>query len=292
MQVITDIHEMQEISIGKRKAGSTIGCVPTMGFFHKGHISLMQGSKRENDFTVVSLFVNPAQFGKNEDFDTYPRDFERDSRLACEAGVDVLFVPEEKDMYPEGFSTYVEVSGLTQVMCGASRPGHFKGVATVVSKLFHIILPNRAYFGQKDVQQALVIRRMVEDLCFPLEVRLMPIIREEDGLAMSSRNTYLNRAERQAALVIPESLAAGKALLEKGERRGRKIEEKVREVLAGEPLARIDYIAVKNLRLQDVENIRGSVVVAVAVWIGKTRLIDNFIFNVTPGETVGRNTDC
>ena len=281
MQIIADISKMQGVSKNVKISGKTIGCVPTMGFFHKGHISLMEASVAENDLTVVSLFVNPTQFGENEDFDTYPRDLDRDSKLAEEVGVDVLFVPEARAMYPGDFCTFVEVSGLTEVMCGASRPGHFRGVTTVISKLFNIIGPHRAYFGQKDAQQALVIKRMVEDLNFPLEVKIMPTIRETDGLAMSSRNTYLTEEERQAALVIPQSLAEGKALLEKGERKGSRIVEGIAAIIQGQPLARIDYIVVKDAAtLKDVEKVRGSVLVAVAVWIGNTRLIDNFIFTV------------
>jgi len=281
MRIITDIKEMQQTSLSVRMSGRTIGLVPTMGYFHKGHISLMEGSIADNDFTVVSLFVNPTQFGENEDFATYPRDLERDSMMAREVGVDVLFVPEAAAMYPKDFSTFVEVHGLTDVMCGASRPGHFRGVTTVVSKLFNIINPHRAYFGQKDAQQALVIRRMAEDLNFPLEVKVMPIVREADGLAMSSRNTYLSKEERLAALIIPKSLAEAKALLEQGERSGAKVAQRIKETLSTEPLARIDYIAVKDsATLKDAETIRGSVLVAVAVWIGKTRLIDNFVFAV------------
>lgn len=279
MQIVSDIKVMTGISNERKKRGCSIGLVPTMGYFHQGHISLMEASKRENDFTVVSLFVNPTQFGENEDFDAYPRNLDRDRGLAEQAGVDVLFVPQAKAMYPENYSTYVNVHGITEVMCGASRPGHFRGVTTIITKLFNIIGPHRAYFGQKDAQQALVVRRMTEDLNFPVEIRVMPIIREADGLAMSSRNTYLSEAERQAALIIPKSLSAGKTLLENGERNGRRIAKKVEEILKSEPLARIDYIAVKNAdTLEEAETINGSVLVAVAVWIGKTRLIDNFIF--------------
>ncbi|HHX95430.1 MAG TPA: pantoate--beta-alanine ligase [Clostridia bacterium] len=279
MQVITSIQEMQKTSLEIKRTGATIGCVPTMGFFHRGHLSLMEGSRAENDFTVVSLFVNPTQFGENEDFDEYPRDLERDKDLAEKAGVDILFVPAPGEMYPENFSTFVNVYGLTDEMCGASRPGHFRGVTTVVSKLFNIILPNRAYFGQKDAQQALVVQRMVEDLNFPVEIRVMPIIREDDGLAMSSRNTYLSKREREAALVIPKSLEAGRALLEQGEKRAALVAEKISAVIKREPLACIDYLVVKDaVTLKDIEEIKGRVLVAVAVWIGKTRLIDNFIF--------------
>lgn len=279
MEIVKSIEEMQAISSQVRMRGQTVGCVPTMGFFHKGHLSLMEASVRENDFTVVSLFVNPTQFGENEDFEDYPRDLERDCSLASGVGVDVIFVPEVRTMYGKDYGTFVEVQGLTDTMCGASRPGHFRGVATVVCKLFNIMLPHRAYFGQKDAQQALVIKKMVRDLNFPLEVRVMPIAREEDGLAMSSRNTYLNSSERQAALVIPKSLQAAKDLLEKGEQRTARIREEIVRTLSREPLAKIDYVAVKDTEtLEDIDKVKGSVLVAVAVWIGKTRLIDNFIW--------------
>lgn len=279
MEIVKSIEEMQAISSQVRMRGQTVGCVPTMGFFHKGHLSLMEASVRENDFTVVSLFVNPTQFGENEDFEDYPRDLERDCSLASGVEVDVIFVPEVRTMYGKDYGTFVEVQGLTDTMCGASRPGHFRGVATVVCKLFNIMLPHRAYFGQKDAQQALVIKKMVRDLNFPLEVRVMPIVREEDGLAMSSRNTYLNSSERQAALVIPKSLQAAKDLLEKGEQRTARIREEIVRTLSREPLAKIDYVAVKDTEtLEDIDKVKGSVLVAVAVWIGKTRLIDNFIW--------------
>lgn len=279
MEIVKSIEEMQAISSQVRMRGQTVGCVPTMGFFHKGHLSLMEASVRENDFTVVSLFVNPTQFGENEDFEDYPRDLERDCSLASGVEVDVIFVPEVRTMYGKDYGTFVEVQGLTDTMCGASRPGHFRGVATVVCKLFNIMLPHRAYFGQKDAQQALVIKKMVRDLNFPLEVRVMPIAREEDGLAMSSRNTYLNSSERQAAFVIPKSLRAAKDLLEKGEQRTARIREEIVRTLSREPLAKIDYVAVKDTEtLEDIDKVKGSVLVAVAVWIGKTRLIDNFIW--------------
>ncbi len=279
VRVITNIKEMQDLSTQVRSAGRTVGCVPTMGFFHRGHISLMEASAGENDFTVVSLFVNPTQFGENEDFEAYPRNLDRDCNLAGQAGVDVVFAPQAQAMYPENYATYVEVQKLTDTMCGASRPGHFKGVTTVVAKLFNIILPHRAYFGQKDAQQALVIKKMVRELNFPLEIRVMPIVRESDGLAMSSRNIYLSEEERQAALVIPRSLEAARDLLEKGEKNVAKIKEEIESILSRESLAKIDYVAVKDAgMLQDMETIQGSVLVAVAVWIGKTRLMDNFIW--------------
>lgn len=279
LQIISDIKEMQALCHKKKIRGCSVGCVPTMGYFHLGHLSLMVASVAENDFTVVSLFVNPTQFGENEDFDVYPRDIDRDKEVAAAVGVDALFVPDAKDMYPEDFATYVDVYGLTEVMCGSARPEHFKGVTTVVSKLFNIIAPDRAYFGQKDIQQAVVVKHMVLDLNFPLEVRVMPVLREEDGLAMSSRNVYLSPQERKAALVLPNSLKATKALLEIGERDALNLRKKIQEIMASEPLARVDYVVVKDLdTLQDVDTVKSRVVIAAAVWIGKTRLIDNFIW--------------
>ena len=279
MQIVTSAAQMQEISQELRRKGLTIGCVPTMGYFHEGHLSLIRSAGEENDRVVVSLFINPKQFGENEDFSLYPRDWERDRRLAEEQGVDVIFVPTMNEMYSEDFSTHVEVSGLTEVMCGASRPGHFKGVTTVVAKLFNIMLPHRVYFGQKDTQQALVIKKMVRDLNFPLEVRVMPIVREEDGLAMSSRNVYLSKEERQAALVLPRGLEAARKALENGERSARELESIIHEVISSSPLPRIDYVTIREINtLEEVDVISGPVLVAAAVWIGRTRLIDNFFW--------------
>ncbi|NLO90160.1 MAG: pantoate--beta-alanine ligase [Clostridia bacterium] len=283
MIVVTDASEMQKLCRKIKLQGKTIGLVPTMGYLHEGHLSLMRRSVEENDFTVASVFVNPTQFGENEDYDTYPRDLNRDIKLAEEVGVDAVFAPSAEEMYPIGYCTYVEVLGLTEVMCGASRPGHFRGVTTVVSKLFNITQPDRAYFGQKDAQQALVVRRMVRDLNFPLEIVILPTVREKDGLALSSRNTYLNDEERKAALVVPESLRKGKELLQSGERNAAKIIEAVKKVIENEPLARIDYVDLRDIEtLREVETINGPVLVAVAVWIGKTRLIDNFVWGDYP----------
>lgn len=279
MEMVTSIEEMQGLGARVRKNGKTIGLVPTMGFFHQGHISLMEASVAENDFTVVSLFVNPTQFGENEDFEAYPRDVERDCLLAAQAGVDVIFVPDAQSMYPKNYATYVEVQRLTETMCGASRPGHFRGVTTVVSKLFNIVMPNRAYFGQKDAQQALVVKKMVRELNFPLEIRVMPIIRETDGLAMSSRNVYLSESERQAALVIPRSLGIAEGLLKAGEKSTERIRSEITRILSQEPNAKIDYVAVKDAEtLKDIDTVGKGLLVAVAVWIGRTRLIDNFIW--------------
>jgi len=283
MQVIKKVVEMQGLCREVRMGGKTIGCVPTMGYLHEGHLSLMRRAVRENDFVVASIFVNPTQFGENEDYEIYPRDLERDIRLAREVGVDAIFAPSVDEMYPPGYSTYVEVQGLTEVMCGASRPGHFRGVTTVVTKLFNIMMPDRAYFGQKDAQQALVIRRMIRDLNFPIELRILPVVRERDGLAMSSRNVYLNEEERRAALVVPRSLERGKQLLEAGERDGNKVASAIREVIEAEPLARVDYVTVRDIEnLREVGFIEEPVLVAVAVWVGRVRLIDNFVWGDHP----------
>jgi len=273
---------MQEIALGLQRTGKTIGFVPTMGYLHEGHLSLVRAARKDCDLVVVSIFVNPLQFGPREDFATYPRDLERDLRLAEAEGVDYVFVPSVEEMYPQGFSTYVEVTGeLTEKMCGRSRPGHFRGVTTVVMKLFQIVQPTKAYFGQKDAQQALVIRRMVQDLNVPVEVITCPIVREEDGLAMSSRNVYLNPEERKQALALPQALNAGKELVEKGERDPQKVRERILEVLQNSPGVRVDYVEVCNgENLADLEKLKGPVLLAAAVWVGKARLIDNIYLEV------------
>ncbi|NLK00410.1 MAG: pantoate--beta-alanine ligase, partial [Clostridia bacterium] len=281
MKISRKVLEMQELCEGIRSEGKKIGFVPTMGYFHRGHLSLMEAAVKENDFTAVSIFVNPTQFGENEDYDTYPRDLEGDMGQARRLGVDVIFAPHVGEMYPHGYGSYVEVEGITEIMCGASRPGHFRGVTTVVSKLFNIVLPHRVYFGQKDIQQALIIRKMISELNFPLNLRILPTIREADGLAMSSRNAYLSREERKAALVVPQSLQAALKMMEKGEKSKGNILGVVREIIEAEPRAKIDYITVRDMdTLGEVDSIEDGVVVAAAVWIGKTRLIDN----ITWGE--------
>ncbi|HAA89808.1 MAG: Pantothenate synthetase [Thermoanaerobacterales bacterium 50_218] len=282
MEVIREVRRMQEIALGLQRTGKTIGFVPTMGYLHEGHLSLVRAARKDCDLVVVSIFVNPLQFGPREDFATYPRDLERDLRLAEAEGVDYVFVPSVEEMYPQGFSTYVEVTGeLTEKMCGRSRPGHFRGVTTVVMKLFQIVQPTKAYFGQKDAQQALVIRRMVQDLNVPVEVITCPIVREEDGLAMSSRNVYLNPEERKQALALPQALNAGKELVEKGERDPQKVRERILEVLQNSPGVRVDYVEVCNgENLADLEKLKGPVLLAAAVWVGKARLIDNIYLEV------------
>jgi pantoate--beta-alanine ligase len=248
-----------------------------MGYLHEGHLSLIRRARAECDFVVVSIFVNPLQFGPQEDYNTYPRDLNRDTRLAAEAGADVIFHPTPEEMYPAGFQTHVEVEKLSQGLCGAFRPGHFRGVATVVTKLFNIVGPDRAYFGEKDAQQLAIIRRMVRDLNLDVEIVPMPIVRESDGLALSSRNTYLSPAERRAATVLYRALVYGRDLIAAGERDGLRVRDAVRRTLESEPLvSRIDYVAVVDPdTLEEKTTLSGSVMLAVAAYIGKVRLIDN-----------------
>ena len=261
-----------------RKEGLTVGLVPTMGYLHEGHMSLINKAVEENDRVVVSIFVNPTQFGPGEDLESYPRDLERDVALCENAGTDIVFQPSVSEMYLDNFCTFVDVDVLTKGLCGKTRPTHSRGVCTVVSKLFNIVGPDRAYFGQKDAQQLAVIRRMVRDLNFNVQVVGCPIVREEDGLAKSSRNTYLNKEERAAAVVLHKGLTAAEELLESGEKDPEKIVKAVTDVIQQEPLAKIDYVELVNWdTLTPVYQVMGEVLVAVAVYIGKTRLIDNFI---------------
>ena len=262
--------------------GRSIGLVPTMGYLHEGHLSLVRECRKSADVAVASIFVNPLQFGPQEDFRRYPRDLERDASLLEKEGVDILFLPADQEMYPEGFRTAVEVAGLQDKLCGRSRPGHFRGVATVVLKLFNIVRPDYAFFGQKDAQQVVVLRRMVEDLNIDVEIRAMPIIREPDGLAMSSRNTYLNADGRRAALILFRSLEEARRMFEKGEHAASQIRERLLRIIASEHLARIDYAEVVDPgSLEPVEKIDGEALVALAVYIGRTRLIDNIILGPT-----------
>ncbi len=267
----------QQVSDWK-KSGLSVGLVPTMGYLHEGHKSLIDAARKENDRVVVSIFVNPMQFGPKEDLASYPRDLEKDAKLCEEAGVDLIFHPQPEEMYQPGFCSYVDMNGLTTELCGKSRPIHFRGVQTVVLKLFHIVTPDRAYFGQKDAQQLAVVKRMVRDLNVGTQIIGCPIIREEDGLAKSSRNTYLNEKERQAALVLSRSLNAGKALVEAGETDAQAVRKAITQEIEKEPMAKIDYVDVVDFdTITPIEIIQGSVLVAIAVYIGKTRLIDNFI---------------
>ncbi|MDD3221274.1 MAG: pantoate--beta-alanine ligase [Lachnospiraceae bacterium] len=262
-----------------RKEGLTVGLVPTMGYLHEGHRSLIERAVKENDRVVVSIFVNPTQFGPNEDLESYPRDLQADSRLCEAAGASLIFHPEPVEMYPENYTTYVNTSGVTEELCGKSRPIHFQGVCTVVSKLFHIVAPDRAYFGEKDAQQLAVIRRMVRDLNMDIEVIGCPIIRESDGLAKSSRNTYLSAEERKAALVLSRAVKVGKDLISKGETDGEEVLKQMKAIIEAEPMARIDYVEMVAWDSIEVHHqVDGPVLVAMAVYIGKTRLIDNFIW--------------
>jgi len=277
MVVVKNIDEMKKICRELRKE-KTIGFVPTMGYLHEGHLSLVRRSKKENDITVVSIFVNPTQFGPNEDYNSYPRNLNRDASLLEKEDVDYVFVPEIEQMYPKDYSTYINEESLSRHLCGRSRPGHFRGVCTVVTKLFNIVKPNRAYFGQKDAQQFRVIRRMVRDLNMDVEVIECPIVREPDGLAMSSRNIYLSTEERNQALALNRSLKIAENLYRSGEKNTERMKEKIVQYLSSFDKIKIDYVEiVSEETLEPVEKIEGKVVVAIAAWVGKARLIDNTI---------------
>jgi len=281
MEIITSAETMQQRALAERAAGSRIAFVPTMGFLHDGHLSLLHAGRKQGDLLVLSIFVNPTQFGQGEDFEDYPRDLQRDTELAQSAGVDIIFAPQASGMYPKGYATYVDVEGITDVLCGTSRPGHFRGVTTVVSKLFNIVQPHVALFGNKDFQQLAVIRRMVLDLNMPIEIVGMPIFREEDGLAMSSRNVYLSAEQRQQALVLSQSLIEARRLVEVGDRESRDILAALRDMIEAQPDAQIDYIKIcHQLTLQEQTAVDQDSVLLLAVYIGKTRLIDNgFLLN-------------
>lgn len=280
MKSVETIQEVRAQIKEWKQQGLSIGFVPTMGYLHEGHQSLIAKAVSENDRVVVSIFVNPMQFGPQEDLATYPRDFAHDTKLCEETGAHLIFHPTPEEMYLPDFCSFVDMNGLTKGLCGKTRPIHFRGVCTVVTKLFNIVTPARAYFGEKDAQQLAVIKQMVSDLNMPLEIIGCPIIREADGLAKSSRNTYLSKEERSAALVLNRSLVAAKANLEVGERNTAKLKELIRSILEEEPLARVDYVEVVDaMNLESVETIDKSVLVAIAVYIGKTRLIDNFTYN-------------
>lgn len=279
MNVTTTISETREQIRAWKKEGYTIGLVPTMGFLHEGHASLIQRCRKENDKVVVSVFVNPTQFGPNEDLEDYPRDFERDCRLCEDIGADLIFHPEPEEMY-QNACAYVNIETLSDTLCGKTRPVHFRGVCTVVSKLFHIVAPDQAYFGQKDAQQLAIIRKMVNDLNFDIRIVGCPIIREEDGLAKSSRNTYLKPQERKAALCLYRAVQRGQEVIAAG-CSSTAIQQEMKKVIDAEPLAKIDYISVVDaLTMQPVEKVERDVLVAMAVYIGKTRLIDNFSYEV------------
>ncbi|MBM4426279.1 MAG: pantoate--beta-alanine ligase [Chloroflexi bacterium] len=275
MQIVTSLPDLRTARLSLT---GRVGLVPTMGYLHEGHLSLVRQSQAECDHTIVTIFVNPTQFGANEDLSKYPRDLERDLSLLRPLGVDVVWTPSPEIMYPPGYQTWVEVEALTHPLEGAMRPGHFRGVTTVVAKLFNATQPHKAYFGQKDAQQAAVIRRMAVDLNFPLEVVVCPTTREADGLAMSSRNKYLNEAERKAATVLFRALSAAKDLYEGGERDAEKIRAKMTEVLEAEPLAQMQYVSCADYdTLEELDVVKGKALLSMAVFLGKTRLIDNFV---------------
>ena len=272
------VHTLEELFPARRLLDGPVGLVPTMGFLHAGHISLVQQAKSECKSVVVSIFVNPTQFGPNEDLASYPRNIERDLHLLEEAGVDIVWMPTPEVMYPAGYQTWVEVESLTRPLEGSMRPGHFRGVTTVVAKLFNATRPDRAYFGQKDAQQAAVIRQMARDLSYALEIVICPILREADGLAMSSRNTYLNPEQRLAAPVLYRSLLAARAAYEQGERSAEKLCQMVKDVLSTEPQAQLQYVSCADYNtLAELENVSGKALISMAVFVGKTRLIDNIV---------------
>jgi len=281
MQILHTISETRAFVRQARARGQVIGLVPTMGYLHEGHLELMRRAKDQCDIVITSIFVNPTQFGPNEDFGRYPRDLERDADMAGSVGVAAIFNPPVEEMYPQGYSTYVDVEGITDKLCGLSRPGHFRGVATVVTKLFNIVQPDYAYFGQKDAQQALVIKRLTGDLNLNLEVVIVPIVREQDGLAMSSRNMYLEPDQRRAALVLSRGLERARQALQAGERNASEIRQLVINMLLAEPLAVLDYVELYSYPdLEPLERIEGLTLLALAVKIGRTRLIDNAILEV------------
>ena len=278
MQIVSRPLELNNWVKSEKEKGKTVGFVPTMGFLHEGHLSLMKAAKKENDIVVVSIFVNPTQFGPGEDLESYPRDFEKDKRLCESVGVDIIFAPTVADMYPDGYSTYVNCEGeITKQLCGASRPSHFKGVTSVVAKLFLMVAPNRAYFGQKDAQQVAVIEKMVRELNFDLDIIPCPIVRETDGLAMSSRNTYLSSDERQDALVLSQALNLCQKAISEGITRTEELIALMTKKVQSVQTSTIDYIQIVDAAtLLPIETLNDDYLVALAVKIGKTRLIDNF----------------
>lgn len=278
MKVVGTIKEVRELVKEWKKNGETVGFVPTMGYLHEGHGSLITKARENNDKVVVSIFVNPMQFGPTEDLDSYPRDLEKDSKFCESLGADLIFHPEPEEMYHDDFSSYVDMSVLTEELCGLSRPVHFRGVCTVVTKLFNIVQPDNAYFGQKDAQQLAIIKHMVQDLNMDINVVGCPIVREEDGLAKSSRNTYLSQEERKAALILSKTVKLAKELIDAGEKDADVVVAKMKENIETEPMAKIDYVkAVNGLTMQQQKEIKAPMLIAMAVYIGKTRLIDNMI---------------
>ena len=281
MKILKRAQEMKEAVAGLKAEGFSVGFVATMGYLHEGHLSLVRESIKRADRTVVSIFVNPTQFGPREDFREYPRDLKRDAEVLEKEGVDYLFAPDTEEIYPKGYKTYVEVHDLQDKLCGRSWPGHFRGVCTVVLKLFHIIRPDISFFGQKDAQQAIILRKMVKDLDLDVKIEVLPIVRDEDGLALSSRNTYLSPKERKAALCLSSSLKAARSMIEKGEKDTRRIIKAMRDIIEREPLARIDYVEIVEMEeLDPIPRIEQDALIALAVFIGSTRLIDNMIVHI------------
>lgn len=279
MKIINNIKEIRKQVKDWKNDGLSVALVPTMGYLHEGHESLIKKASEDNDKVIVSIFVNPMQFGINEDLSTYPRNIDRDSDICEKNGASLIFNPSVEEMYTDGFSTFVDLNNLTSGLCGKSRPTHFRGVCTVVSKLFNILNPDKAYFGQKDAQQLSIIRQMVTDLNFDIEIVSCPIVREADGLAKSSRNTYLSKEERQASTIINKSLKKAKALIKSGEKDSKNVIEFIKNEINKEPLAKIDYVSiVDNNTIKNIKTIEDGSLIAVAVFIGNTRLIDNFIF--------------
>ena len=278
MKTLTRVIQMKAAVRDIKSKGKTIGFVPTMGYLHEGHLNLVWESLRKNDVTVVSIFVNPTQFGPDEDFAEYPRDLECDTEILKQEDVDILFAPGPEEIYHKGHNTYVDVYDLKDKLCGRSRPTHFRGVCTVVLKLFNIVDPDVSYFGQKDAQQAIILQRMVEDLNLDVKIEVLPVVREKDGLAMGSRNEYLNQEERRAAVVLSQGLKEAQMMVEQGERKADKIIERVKDTISQEPLAIIDYVEIVDIEnLDPVERIEKKVLAALAVYLGKVRLIDNVI---------------
>lgn len=281
MIVTGSIKKVRAAIVRAKKKGKVVGFVPTMGALHQGHLSLVRAAKKECDLVAVSIFVNSLQFGPKEDYKKYPRNLKIDEKLLKSQGVDLVFYPKANDMYGGEFSTFVEECELSRTMCGQSRLGHFKGVCTVVAKLFNILCPHRAYFGQKDYQQALIIKRMIADLNFPVKLKVFPIIRERDGLAMSSRNAYLSKTQRKDALLIYKALIEAKKMIKERERSINKITSRIKRIVSRGKSTKIDYIVLKDAdTLEDLKRIKGKVLLALAVYVGKTRLIDNIVLNV------------
>ena len=280
MKVIYDPQKISKLLKDSSAKGKSIGFVPTMGALHSGHLSLIDQAKKENDLTVVSIFVNPAQFGPKEDLRKYPRPLKNDLAICRKLKIDFIFLPDSQAIYPEGFSTWVNVEGLSSLLCGATRPGHFQGVATVVAKLLNIIAPDRLYLGQKDAQQAVIISRMVKDLNFPVKIRVLPTLRQKDGLALSSRNVYLNKGQKLEALVLSKALGLAKSLIDNGQRDAARIIHRMQELIAKKKQARVDYIAiVDSEKLKAIKKINQDCLICLAVNIGKTRLIDNLVIS-------------